>query len=94
MTEQLERISEDEYYRWLHRQVAADKHKTWLPLLNTAERRKEAQLQADKIVMDNMKWAMKKELEDKLFTSFDGIITRFKTTDLQAFWQKWLGEDK
>ncbi len=56
------------------------------------------QLQVDKIVMDNVKRAMKKELDASLgdVTGRESVeqIMAIPKYKLRAFWRKWLGEDK
>ena len=52
------------------------------------------QLQADKIVMDDVKRAMKKELENLNYSTDYVDYLLVDRVKLKAFWQKWLGEDK
>ena len=54
----------------------------------------DAQLQADKIVMGNVKRAMKKELENLNYSTDYVDYLLVDRVKLKAFWEKWLGENK
>ncbi len=96
MTEQLKLISDPTTQDNLvldevKRQAGLDREPSFLDMVIVGIK---AQLQDDKIVMDNVKRAMKKELYDLAQNIYAGKSLYIPIVKWQAFWRKWLGEDK
>ena len=62
--------------------------------IDPGEKIADAQFQAGKIVMDNVKRAMKKELENLNYSTDYVDYLLVDRVKLKAFWEKWLGENK
>ena len=95
MTEQLElKLIGNERVKDIIQDVYWGVHREKPTIIKVGYASRDAQLQADKIVMGNVKRAMKKELENLNYSTDYVDYLLVDRVKLKAFWEKWLGENK